>query len=168
MNRTELTVEQILAWADQHHAHIGRWPRTESGPVCGAAGETWSGLNLALAKGRRGLPAGDTLARLLARERQAGRARRRPLTVEQILAWADEHHAQLGRWPGENSGRVTAAPREDWNAINRALRQGLRGLPGADSLARLLARHGRGQQRQGKSGEGWPAARRCPGKGLLG
>jgi hypothetical protein len=156
MKRDELTVEQILAWADQHHAHIGRWPRADTGPVCGAAGETWSGLNLALVKGRRGLPVGDTLARLLARERQAGGKRRLPpLTVEQILAWADEHHAQVGRWPGENSGRVAAAPPEDWNAINRALRHGLRGLPGEDSLARLLARHGRGQQRlPGRSGEG--------------
>jgi hypothetical protein len=60
-----LTVEQVLAWADAHHAHTGRWPTAKSGPVEGAPGETWLDVNGALIWGRRGLPRGSSLARLL-------------------------------------------------------------------------------------------------------
>src|SRR5262249_20607041 len=43
-----LTIERILSWADAHHAIHGRWPNLEAGPVDGAPGETWSGVNIAL------------------------------------------------------------------------------------------------------------------------
>src|SRR5271156_5607224 len=65
------------------------------------------------------------------------------LTVDQVLAWADAHHAAHGAWPaagpGTLSGRVAGAPGESWKAINHALALGLRGLPGDSSLAELLA-----------------------------
>jgi hypothetical protein len=71
--------------------------------------------------------------------------RHRPsLTVEQVLAWADAHHARTGRWPNPNSGPVAGAPGEDWGDIDMALYAGYRGLPGGSSLFRLLAAHGRG------------------------
>jgi hypothetical protein len=38
---------------------------------------------------------------------------------------------------------VREAPGLTWHAINLALYKGLRGLPGGDSLSRLLVRHGR-------------------------
>src|SRR5262245_61677913 len=62
-----LTTEQILAWADAHHARTGEWPRQRSGPVPEAPGLSWAGIDQALRYGRRGLPGGDSLARLLAR-----------------------------------------------------------------------------------------------------
>jgi hypothetical protein len=65
------------------------------------------------------------------------------LTVAQVLAWADAHHARTGGPPRVASGPVADAPGEDWRAINSALRRGLRGLPGGESLGRLLVRHGR-------------------------
>jgi hypothetical protein len=68
-----LTVKQILTWADAHRARTGRWPSARSGRVDGGDGETWGAVNFALAKGFRGLPGGDTLARLLQRERGLGR-----------------------------------------------------------------------------------------------
>jgi hypothetical protein len=69
---------------------------------------------------------------------------RPPLTVAQILAWADSHHARTGRWPITTSGPVPDHPGEEWVRIDAALRRGLGGLPGGDSLARLLAeRRGR-------------------------
>jgi hypothetical protein len=64
-----------------------------------------------------------------------------PLTVEQILAWADAHHARAGTWPTARSGPVANAPVETWKAIDHALVRGHRGLPEGDSLARLLNRH---------------------------
>jgi hypothetical protein len=76
------------------------------------------------------------------------RGRRPPLTVEQVLAWADAHHARTGRWPHAKSGPVEGAPGEAWGNINAALYDGHRGLPGGDSLARLLNRH-RGRREHG-------------------
>jgi hypothetical protein len=65
------------------------------------------------------------------------------LTVAQILRWADAHHRQTGQWPSAVAGPVADAPGESWQAVNNALHRGLRGLPGGDSLARLLVRRGR-------------------------
>jgi hypothetical protein len=69
------------------------------------------------------------------------------LSAEQILAWADAHRARTGRWPHSGSGPVDDASGETWSAINLALAQGSRGLPGGSSLARLLEEH-RGKQRR--------------------
>ncbi len=141
-NVPRLTCEQILTWADAHHTRTGDWPTTGSGEVVGAAGETWSGLNAALHTGLRGLPGGNSLARLLAAERGArNHLALPPLTCEQILAWADAHRTRTGRWPVVKGGPVTEAPGENWAALDAALLAGSRGLPGGDSLARLLNRH---------------------------
>ena len=61
------------------------------------------------------------------------------LTIPQILAWADTHHRQTGRWPMTVSGPVCGAADEDWRRIDSALRHGLRGLPGRSCLRMLLA-----------------------------
>jgi hypothetical protein len=71
--------------------------------------------------------------------------RRGPLTVQQILAWADAHKARTGRWPRAASGPVAGAPGEFWGTVNAALKWGRRGLPRRGSLAKLLALHGRGR-----------------------
>jgi hypothetical protein len=62
------------------------------------------------------------------------------LTTATILAWADSWHAGTGRWPVASSGPLPAQKGETWRAIDEALRLGRRGLPGSDSLARLLQR----------------------------
>jgi hypothetical protein len=154
--KVTLTVGQILAWADDHRARTGAWPGQYSGPVAAAPGEGWHALNQALWDGLRGLPGRDSLTRLLARERGVPRlVPRPPLTVEQILDWADAHQARTGKWPGVLSGPIPEVPGENWRAVNLALYWGYRGLPGADSLARLLTRHGRRRpRRRGKGGEG--------------
>jgi hypothetical protein len=139
--RLPLTVERILAWCDDHHARTGSWPRRDSGPVAAAPGETWANLRQALDKGLRGLPGGQTLAQLLAQHRGAPHpGQRPPLTEAQVVAWARAHHAATGRWPNGASGPVADAPGESWAAIQGYLRQGLRGLPGGENLAQLLAR----------------------------
>lgn len=137
-----LTAEQILGWADAHHARTGKWPTAGSGRVAGVSGETWSAVAAALETGCRGLPDGGSLAKLLAEHRGVrNHMALPPFTVEQILAWADAHHARTGGWPGGKSGPIADAPGETWTAVEQALAGGLRGLPGGDTLARLLARH---------------------------
>lgn len=136
-----LTVEQVLAWADAFFADKGRWPNHLDGPIAGSRGETWGAVESALQRGRRALPGGLSLARLLERERGVrNRKYPPPLTEEQILGWAGEHHHRTGRWPNQNSGPVAAAPGECWEALNQDLIGGFRSLPGGDSLAKLLAR----------------------------
>jgi hypothetical protein len=139
------TVRQVLAWARAYRRRTGTWPAQRSGPIPEAPGETWQGVESALRYGRRGLPGGEGLGRFLNRRLGARtRASLPPLTVEQVLAWADQHHGRTGRWPGAASGPAADAPGENWRAIDTALRKGHRGLPGDSSLSWLLAHHGRG------------------------
>jgi hypothetical protein len=135
-----LRVDVILGWVDAHHARMGDWPGKESGPVADAPGESWSAVDHALRDGRRGLPGGSSLARLLDAERGVRNTAAVPrLSAEQILAWADAHHVRTGRWPTAGSGRVAGVPGEAWSAVDAALETGARGQPGGTSLARLLA-----------------------------
>jgi hypothetical protein len=70
-----------------------------------------------------------------------------PLSVAQILAWADAHRMRTGGWPGVEGGRIVDAPSETWSGVNTALDKGQRGLPGGSSLACLLQRYRRVRNR---------------------
>ena len=134
-----LTVEYILALADEHHRQTGSWPNVNSGPIKGAPGDSWLRIDSALQKGTRGLPGRLTLAKLLMENRGVWRRQYRPrLTKKQILAWADEHHRRHGQWPTRGSGNVDGQ-QETWAAVDSALKVGRRGLPGSSSLAKVLA-----------------------------
>jgi hypothetical protein len=135
-----LTVEQVLQWVDAYRELHGAWPNRRSGEVAGSRGLTWSAVDAALRVGARGLPWGGSLARLLTQRRRVRNFSNTPkLTVEQILTWADEYRNRTGSWPQFNSGTLLEIDGETWNAVDRALRRGGRGLPGGSSLARLLA-----------------------------
>jgi hypothetical protein len=137
--KVRLSLRQVLAWADEHRRRQGEWPHAHAGPVANAFGETWSGINSALAAGMRGLPKGTSLARALHEHRGVRNHNfPPPLTEQQILAWADAHHQSTGRWPTQDSGPVREAPLEHWASLNTALNVGRRGLPGGSSLARLF------------------------------
>jgi hypothetical protein len=135
-----LSETQILAWADAHFATHGKWPGALSGTIAGTR-ETWAAVHNALVGGWRGLPGNSSIARLLAKKRGVrNRAKPPPLTKQRILAWADAHHKLNGHWPKALSGRVLHTD-ENWNAIDRALTVGGRGLRKGSSLAQLLAAH---------------------------
>jgi hypothetical protein len=140
----DLAIEQILQWADAFHERAGKWPRRNSGPIPEAMGEKWAAVDYALRIGRRGLPAGSSLAKLVGTKRGVRTSALLPrLSRRQILAWADAHHRRTGKWPTKSSGEVYDAPGENWSAIVSALRNGWRGLRADASLARLLADYGR-------------------------
>ena len=102
---------------------------------------TWAAFDSALRNGLRGLPKGLSLARLLARQRGVKNKAERPtLTVRQILTYAAEHHARTASWPTATSGPIPGSRGDTWAAIDQTLRKGRRGLPGDDSLPRLLRR----------------------------
>ena len=56
-----LTVRRITGWAKAHRERYGQWPNHRAGRILGAEGETWSGVELALQRGTRGLPGGESL-----------------------------------------------------------------------------------------------------------
>ncbi|HLJ97231.1 MAG TPA: hypothetical protein VKU02_28990 [Gemmataceae bacterium] len=135
-----LTEAQILAWADDFHARTGIWPTSHSGPILRAPGETWTGVEMALRNGLRGMVGNSSLALLLAQGRGVRNVWGRPkLSIKQILAWADAFHARMGSWPNVESGPISEAPGETWAAVNHALKRGSRGLPASSSLAEVLA-----------------------------
>jgi len=141
-----LTIAKILQWADAHYRRTGHWPHSDSGPLETAPGETWLAVHTALHKGQRGLPGGSTLARLLAQHRGVrNHLRLQPLKEKQILAWADAYRQRAGKWPSRYAGAIAEAPEETWAAVDAALSQGGRGLPGNGSLPQLLAAHYRGR-----------------------
>jgi hypothetical protein len=134
-----LKVKEILEWADTHKELTGKWPDRYSGNVAEAPGETWNAIDLALARGARGLlRGGRTLADLLARYRKRQHKQDRPdLTIDQILAWAKAYRTLYGVWPTAHTGPIGATG-ETWLGVDQALRAGTRGLPGRSSVARLV------------------------------
>jgi hypothetical protein len=141
----DLSVDTIVKWAENHHARTRKWPNMRSGPVFEAPDETWGAIGHAIIRGTRGLalePKSMTLASLLADHCGAPYTRRRkPLTVNDILAWADSHHCRTGSWPTRNSGDIPEASGENWGTIDEALIHGRRSLPPRWSLAKLLSAH---------------------------
>jgi len=137
-----LTEGQILAWADERYERTGCWPSCDRVTVAGAApGETWEKVDNALSRGSRGLPGGSSLPRLLAEHRGVrNKADLPPLTAKRILAWADAHNSRTGGWPNPGSGPIPEAPGETWNAVESALKAGIRGLAGGSSLIQLLVK----------------------------
>jgi hypothetical protein len=140
MRRPVLYIADILSWADAFYARVGRWPVLSDGKIVGQLGLTWLAVSMALRKGNRGLPGGSSLARLLLEQRGRRHKGRLPrFRIKQILAWAEAYHERMGDWPTRDSGAIPEAPGESWNAVDRALASGLRGLAGGSSLASLLA-----------------------------
>jgi len=134
-----LSERQILAWADDHHRRTNAWPKSKSGPIAAAPGETWTGVAVALHAGLRGLRRGSSLARLLQQHRGVPIVNDPPpLTIPRILSWARAHRRRTGHWPQINSGVIPEAPSETWSKVNGALEKGQRGLPRGSSLAKLL------------------------------
>jgi hypothetical protein len=138
---SHFTPEGILAWADEHHSRTGTWPGAHSGRIRVAPADTWLAVDKALRAGRRGLPGGSSLGRLL-KERRGARNHANPtrMTPKQVLAWADAHFARDKAWPTRKSGYIEEEPSETWAAVDAAFVAGTRGLAGYGSLARLLAR----------------------------
>jgi hypothetical protein len=143
-----LHIDEILAWADAYHARTCEWPTNNSGPVpeAPAPGETWRIIAFSLIRGRRGLPGGMSLTKLLTEHRGI----HTPLTFERILAWADAHRAATGHWPTARSGSIAGEYKQTWSSIAESLSHGYRGLPGGWTIPRLLA-HYRGTKLVGRA-----------------
>jgi hypothetical protein len=85
-------------------------------------------------------------------KRRASRPHRPPLSIEEILAWADAYFAENKRWPNVNSGYIRGTIDDTWSRMDNALRAGNRQLPKNSGLtfARLL------EQRRGVRNSEYP------------
>ena len=132
------TEDQILVWADSYLEKYGRYPIVRDGAIEWAANVTWAAVNCALRAGVRGLPGNSSLAKLLLERRGRRSLACLPdLSIDGVLAWMDDHYTLTGTWPTKESGVVAADPSEQWAAVDAALRNGLRSLPGGTSLIRM-------------------------------
>jgi superfamily II DNA or RNA helicase len=64
----QLNVRQIRAWAEQYRKVSGAFPTKKAGQIAGTH-ETWAKVDVALARGYRGLPGGTSLANLFSQWR---------------------------------------------------------------------------------------------------
>lgn len=136
-----LSMDAILQWAEAHKERTGRWPIRSSGVIPEAPGENWRKVDAALRVGNRGCPGGSSLARFLSEERGVRNRTCLPrLTIDGILEWSNQHRQLTGSLPSHRSGSIPESPGDTWSAVDVALKQGLRGLPGGVTLARLLLR----------------------------
>jgi hypothetical protein len=135
-------IKEILAWADEYRSQTGEWPTIGSGEIPNKKGETWQKIEGALSKGRRGLPGGSSLAKLL-KERRNKRmpSDLPPLSIDQILIWADMHKKEKGEWPTAKSGFVIGNEKEKWGNVEASLNRGARGSPKGMSIAKILAKY---------------------------
>jgi hypothetical protein len=128
---------RVCPAADAYRERRGEWPKSSSGPTPEAPGETWLRVHHALKDGLRGLPGGSSLPRLLQNERGVRNLQDLdPFTVDQILAWADAHHARTSLGPTCKSGQIWEAPGENWQNVQNALHRAFAGSR-ADRLSRV-------------------------------
>lgn len=142
-----LSVARILKWADSFHRAHGHWPGHKSGPVTESPQETWCAIDKALRAGRRGLPGGTSLSKILNQHRGAhGGGSRLPrkipesdrLSIHQISAWGRDHKAKTGCFPNRDSGPISGTDGLTRFIVDCALKRGSRGLPGGSSLAQMF------------------------------
>lgn len=137
-----LTDAQVAEWADAFHTKHGRWPTRKDGQIEGTdEGETWARVAAAVEQGLRSLEPRTSLASFCAEICGAPTPGtvRRPLGVIGILIAAASYHQTHGVWPTPDSADPDLEGRgESWKRIDRALREGARGLP-KTTLTRLLA-----------------------------
>lgn len=98
----------------------------------------------ALRVGLRGLPSGSSLPQVLAEHRGVrNHADLPPLSVDQVLAWADAFHERTGEWPRQKHWPevIPDSGGETWGKVIQDISRGLRGFPGTGTLFDLLAEH---------------------------
>jgi hypothetical protein len=127
----------IVELADAFKFQKGHWPKQTSGAF---KGDCWGSINSALIYGLRGLPGGDTLPKLLARERGVRNiADISPLSEKIILKKIRHYKKKTGRWPKVKSKKLTGEE-YSWSSIDNHLRKGSWGLKKGSSLRDLMER----------------------------
>lgn len=144
MNMPELDERFIVDRLIQHKSEFGSLPIAKSNTqvLGGYPCDTWKGYNSALVLGCRGLPGGSSLSKLMQTQFGVRNHMNLPrLTEEYISDRISDHHELLGKYPSARCRKQVVGGYEGdtWSGYNASLAQGLRGLPGGSSLAKLLS-----------------------------
>jgi hypothetical protein len=141
LNLPQLSIDQVLKWADAYRELHGRWPNARSGAIEGSNDETWGLVDSALRNGHRGIKSGGSLSQLLHKRRNVHSARLAPkLTIPKILRWVDAYYRANHKWPTARHNLIPDSGGETWARVDSAMKEGLRGLSGGTTLARLLGK----------------------------
>ena len=141
LKQDKLTIHQIIEWAKDHFGKTKEWPTYKSGNVLAEPSENWSAIRSNLVAGGRGLPKGLSVEKVLFDELGVVGVRAgKKLTEQRVLTFALMHYEETGSYPTESSDWILDG-KDSWPTISFALNQGLRGLPGGSSLAKLLQAH---------------------------
>jgi hypothetical protein len=132
----KLTIEDVVQMIINHKKITDEYPTNNSGHVIGEPErECWNNIAQALYLGTRGLrydPNYKTrmsLGTLMeSRFSDYKRENNRPLTIDNIMEWADQHYQKTGKYPNQRSGRGFLPNREHWGLINNSLLGGGRKL----------------------------------------
>lgn len=138
-DRPALTIQQVLAWADEYFSVKGSWPSQKSKTINRQC-PNWKAIDQCLIHGLRGLPKSGSLHKLLRKTgRKAESHLEKPdLSEAIILEWCDKYFVKYDEWPQVKHKRKVAGQDASWASIDAALRSGGRGLAKGKSLAKLL------------------------------
>lgn len=134
--------EDLSQWITSHYAFFRELPTIRSGKISASGNRlSWHQVQNVLIQGWDDVPAGTSLSIYLKKYR----FNHIPLTVEKVLSWIDEYRLYAGEYPDtEGTEMILGASGETWKDIDRALREGQRGLPSGQetcTLAEFIKRH---------------------------
>lgn len=146
--KPKLDEDDVKAWIDQYRScNDGKFPHHSSGKVVGSPENlTWGAVDRMLRDGFRSFEGGSSLSRFIDDQFDiVRRSSSKKYTIKQILEWAERYYKEFGYYPTKRSGSIPFAEEDGyssvtWGGIDRSLRVGNKGLPGKDSLFRLLKR----------------------------
>jgi hypothetical protein len=138
-SRVALTEDKIWKVAKAWEKRTGKWPTSDTkGEIPELPGPTWATLNAALRWGSRGFPGGSSLSALLASRGVWNQCSKITLTEDQVWKVVRAWKERTGKWPTlETKGEIPEFIGATWAGINKALRDGRRGLPGGITLSGL-------------------------------
>lgn len=126
--KEQFSVEMVERCAQAYKEEHGKPSSQRSGSKCLPEGWTWGTIDSRLRS------TGSSLGQFLV---ECGiKSDKPPLTEEQIASWAKDYFEKHGRTPSQLSGKAKEGL--TWSAINSALQNGHRGLPGGKSLCDFL------------------------------
>ena len=139
----------VVNWVKKYKDKYGKFPHHASGKVEFADEDiTWSALEACLINGWRGLPKNTSLSKLIAEQFNViNRSNTKKYSNNIIRKWIERHYKEYGYYPTKRSGVIEWASEYGynlvtWDAIDRALRVGVKGLSGGSSLSNFIKTNG--------------------------
>lgn len=136
-NQRPLTVKWIVKEMRRHNELTGHYPTQASGKIH-LTGETWAGVEIALARCIRGIEEKSSIAKL--REQYLGVTNKKnqpPLSLDWVEEQIRRFYRDTAQFPSQESGAIPDSA-ETWSRVHGALYSGSRGIKRKVSLSTLV------------------------------